>query len=326
MKPMHYALALSATIAVAGFAFTSPQANAANSAMATCNKQWNDETAAKTTNGVTYQDFLRDCLHKNSASAAPAAATGTSTTLTEAATTTTVAAAATTTDATVKPATADTVVDPALAKAKKDCGGPQWKAAKLADTTNALKKKDFVTACLTKAGFPPTDTPKKPVDAMKKPADTMKKPADTAAATTTVAPADQPATVAVTKPATTAVVKPVVVATAPPMVTPADPTTDVSVKTTDKNGKPKSPKQIAEEKRITECGTEWKAAKVANTTNGLKWPQFWSQCNMRLKCDVEWKAAQAGGTTKGVLEPQFLSQCVAKLKAASTSAAATTVN
>jgi len=32
------------------------------------------------------------------------------------------------------------------------------------------------------------------------------------------------------------------------------------------------------------CGAEWKAAKAAGTVPaGMKWPQYWSQCNTRLK-------------------------------------------
>ena len=33
------------------------------------------------------------------------------------------------------------------------------------------------------------------------------------------------------------------------------------------------------------CGAEWKAQKVElrKTNPNLKWPQFWSQCNTRLK-------------------------------------------
>ncbi len=42
--------------------------------------------------------------------------------------------------------------------------------------------------------------------------------------------------------------------------------------------------QLAERKRIKECGVEWKAAKAANKIEkGMKWPQYWSACNKRLK-------------------------------------------
>jgi len=246
MKPMHYALALSATIAVAGLAFTANPAAAANSAMAECNKQWNDATAAKTNANTTYQDFLKSCLKKNSTAAdtaKPAAATTTTTTNT--ATTTTKVAAA----------------DPATAKAKKDCAA-QFKAAKDADPAFKEKKKDFVAACLAKTGTAPVDTTAKTTTA---PAATTTAPA----ATTTKAVTPP----VVTKPATT---------TTTTTTAKTDTSTDTTVKT-DKNGKPLSPGQLAEEKRIKECGVEWKKAKADGTTNGLKWPQFWSACSKRLK-------------------------------------------
>jgi hypothetical protein len=31
------------------------------------------------------------------------------------------------------------------------------------------------------------------------------------------------------------------------------------------------------------CSAEWKEAKAANKTGGVKWPKFWSACNKRLK-------------------------------------------
>ena len=238
MKPMHYALALSAAIAVAGLAATANPAAA--TAMADCNKQWNDATAAKTTNGATYQDFLKACLKKSSTS-------------TTAATTTTTTMAATD--------TAATTTDPAAAKAKKACNA-EWKAMKDAGTEGTQKKKEFVAACMVKAGIPATDAMKKP-----------------AATTTTTAPAATTTTMA--KPATTTTTTPTVAATT---TTPAEPTdTMAKTTTTDANGKPKTPGQLAMDKRIKECGAEWKKAKADNTTNGLKWPQFWSQCDKKLK-------------------------------------------
>ena len=35
--------------------------------------------------------------------------------------------------------------------------------------------------------------------------------------------------------------------------------------------------------RRKKCSEEWKAAKAAGTTAGKKWPQFYSECNTRLK-------------------------------------------
>ena len=41
--------------------------------------------------------------------------------------------------------------------------------------------------------------------------------------------------------------------------------------------------QMAARERQRKCGAEWKEAKAASRTGGLKWPQFWSRCNTRLK-------------------------------------------
>ena len=41
--------------------------------------------------------------------------------------------------------------------------------------------------------------------------------------------------------------------------------------------------QMAARERQRKCGAEWKEAKAANRTAGMKWPQFWSRCNARLK-------------------------------------------
>lgn len=41
--------------------------------------------------------------------------------------------------------------------------------------------------------------------------------------------------------------------------------------------------QMAARERQRKCGAEWKEAKAANKTGGLKWPQYWSRCNARLK-------------------------------------------
>jgi hypothetical protein len=40
---------------------------------------------------------------------------------------------------------------------------------------------------------------------------------------------------------------------------------------------------VAMRERQKKCAAEWKDAKAAGKTNGMKWPQFWSACNKRLK-------------------------------------------
>lgn len=58
----------------------------------------------------------------------------------------------------------------------------------------------------------------------------------------------------------------------------------IPVAKADKNGKPFSQGQIEAHQRIKECAAEWHAAKADNTLPaGAKWPQFWSDCNKRLK-------------------------------------------
>jgi len=48
--------------------------------------------------------------------------------------------------------------------------------------------------------------------------------------------------------------------------------------------KPVSPGQSAARERQRKCGTEWRGLTDAQkTAKGPKWPQFWSQCNKRLK-------------------------------------------
>lgn len=44
-----------------------------------------------------------------------------------------------------------------------------------------------------------------------------------------------------------------------------------------------SPGQLALRERQRKCGAEWREAKAKGTTNGLKWPQYWSACNKRMK-------------------------------------------
>jgi hypothetical protein len=64
-------------------------------------------------------------------------------------------------------------------------------------------------------------------------------------------------------------------------------TTSQEMKTESKVKKPPSAAQLAERERIKKCGAEWKAAKAAGKiAKGMKWPQYWSACNKRLKGGV----------------------------------------
>ncbi len=263
MTSFKYVTALTAAIALSGLALSGTPASAANSAMADCNTKWNAEKAANTTNGATYQDFLKGCLK----SAAPAAADAKTTTTKpadakvmdakamEAKAKADAMAAKTTTDTKVKTTAAataavtpDKAIDPEAA-AKKVCN-KEWKALKDAGTEGTQKKKDFVAGCLVKAGI--------------------------------VVPAKATAAVVAAPAATTTTAKtPDVMAKD---VTPPDPT-DATAKPamTDTTGKVRTPGQLAMDKRIKECGVLWKQAKTDGKTNGLKWPQYWSKCNTEMK-------------------------------------------
>jgi hypothetical protein len=53
--------------------------------------------------------------------------------------------------------------------------------------------------------------------------------------------------------------------------------------TTTEKKKP-SPAQEAMYDRERACGKEWKEAKAAGKVKaGMKWPQYWSECNKRMK-------------------------------------------
>ncbi|GAA2816168.1 hypothetical protein EDC40_109114 [Aminobacter aminovorans] len=53
---------------------------------------------------------------------------------------------------------------------------------------------------------------------------------------------------------------------------------------TSADGKPLTAGEVAFRQRIHECSTEWQSEKQAGTMpSGAKWPQFWSQCNTKLK-------------------------------------------
>jgi hypothetical protein len=49
--------------------------------------------------------------------------------------------------------------------------------------------------------------------------------------------------------------------------------------------KPVTDGQAAMRAREKQCGAEWKAqkAELHKTNPAMKWPQFWSECNKRLK-------------------------------------------
>lgn len=59
-----------------------------------------------------------------------------------------------------------------------------------------------------------------------------------------------------------------------------------SAATNDKSVQKRTPTaaQAALRDRQRKCGAEWRAAKAAGKIEqGMKWPQYWSACNKRLK-------------------------------------------
>jgi hypothetical protein len=134
---------------------------------------------------------------------------------------------------------------PAQAATMKECAA-QWQQMKAAKTTGGKTYKEFSKECMHGTA---TAAPAAAPAAAAKPAP---KPAAT---TTTAAPSTSaPSTSTMAKPAAT---------------------------TTEK--KAPSPGREAMYERERACGQQWKEAKAAGKTNGMKWPQYWSECNKRMK-------------------------------------------
>ena len=164
----------------------------------------------------------------------------------------------------------------------QDCA-TQWKTMKAAKTVPAgMKRKDFEKKCAADAAAAGAAAPAtKPAAAATAPA-TKPAPAATAPATKPAAAATAPATkpaAAATAPATKPAAAATAPATKPAAAVTAPATKPVAAATT----KPMDGK-AKEKSRIKACGVEWKAAKAANKVPaGQTWPQFWSECNTRLK-------------------------------------------
>jgi Flp pilus assembly protein TadD len=74
----------------------------------------------------------------------------------------------------------------------------------------------------------------------------------------------------------------IVAVAAPVSARAQDTKTAPSTTTTKKKGA--SAGQTAARQRQKQCGAEWKQAKAdGKVEKGMKWPQYWSQCNTRLK-------------------------------------------
>ncbi len=76
----------------------------------------------------------------------------------------------------------------------------------------------------------------------------------------------------------------VVAAPLPASAQSSTPAPGSSTAATSKPKRAPTPGQIAARERQKKCAAEWKEAKAAGKVEkGMKWPQFWSACNKRLK-------------------------------------------
>jgi hypothetical protein len=141
---------------------------------------------------------------------------------------------------------------PAFAQQKtvKQCED-EWKKDKAGNQAKKITEKAYVATCRGDAAAKP---------AAAKPADT--KPADAKPA--------EPKTTAAPAPAPTAAPAPKPVAAAPAAAKPA--------------AAPSTGGKAGEVTRIKACGADWKADKAAGKVPaGMKWPQYWSDCDKRKK-------------------------------------------
>ncbi|WP_245504048.1 hypothetical protein [Lichenihabitans psoromatis] len=152
--------------------------------------------------------------------------------------------------------------DPASAQSVMQQCGQQYQAAKAANTLGGMTWNQFRADCSAKLKAQPASASVTPAAA-------------TPAAPPTAAAANP------LKPAPT--VPPVAAApAAAPMAAPATTTASAPAATP---VKAQSAGRTAFVARERQCGTEWKANKVAlkAQTPGITWPKYLSQCNTRLK-------------------------------------------
>jgi len=72
---------------------------------------------------------------------------------------------------------------------------------------------------------------------------------------------------------------------APPPATPASAPASTPAPASTKPAKTGSPGRDAMIARERACGKDWKEAKAAGKTAGLKWPQYWHECDQRKKAE-----------------------------------------
>ena len=245
-------LGLAVVFAVSASAFTTTNASALS--MADCSVKYKAAKADGTAAGMKWNDF-RKAQCGTDATAAPAAPA-------VAATPAAPAAKMTKAVAPAAPAAAAAATTPS-GSFMKDCSAA-WKGMKAANTVPAgMTFKDFVAAKCVVAGAPAA------------PAAKVAAPAAPVAPVAT-APAAQPGIIGKMLGKKATVAPPEPPASATPDATP--------LATVDKNGKAFTAGQMAAHVRIRACGEEWRGLKAANKTPaGTTWPQYWSECNKRLK-------------------------------------------
>ncbi len=166
----------------------------------------------------------------------------------------------------------------AQANVLKECG-TQYQAAKAANELKGQSWQDFLKACRARLAEPAA-----PVEAPAAAAPPAHEPAPAAAAPTPApAPAPAPApTVAAPPPAAAPAPAPVAAPPSAPAPAVATPKAAAPAKTASEG-------KAAQQSRQKKCGAEWKAkkAELVKANPKLKWPQYWSECNKRLKAAGE---------------------------------------
>lgn len=160
----------------------------------------------------------------------------------------------------------------AQANVLRECG-TQYQAAKAANELKGQSWQDFLKACRARLAEQPAPA-ETPAAAAPPAAPTVAAPAPAPAA-----PAPEPAPVAASP-------APAPAAVAPSASPPAAATPPAAAKPA---AKPASDSKAAQQARQKTCGAEWKAkkAELQKADPKLKWPQYWSECNKRLKAAAE---------------------------------------
>ncbi|PWB78794.1 MAG: hypothetical protein C3F11_22110 [Methylocystaceae bacterium] len=162
----------------------------------------------------------------------------------------------------------------AQANVLKECG-TQYQAAKAANELKGQSWQDFLKACRARLAEQPA-----PAEAPAAAAPSAPEPAATAPAPAVAAPAPAPVPAPAPTPAPAPAPAPAAVAPPPAAAPAAKPAAAA---------KPASEGKAAQQSRQKKCGAEWKAkkAELQKSDPKLKWPQYWSECNKRLKAAGE---------------------------------------